>query len=72
MSIKELTNSKRLLSSTIERGRMKNLKVSFYSSDTEFFGAFGSVADTKRKTSADSETADALIAEINDETISIS
>ena len=29
----------------------ENLKVSFYSSDTEFFGAFGSVADTKRKTS---------------------
>ena len=25
----------------------ENLKVSFYSSDTEFFGAFGSVADTK-------------------------
>ena len=48
----------------------ENLKVSFYSSDTEFFGAFGSVADTKRKTSADSETADALIAEINGETIS--
>ena len=48
----------------------ENLKVSFYSSDTEFFGAFGSVADTKRKTSADSETADALITEINGETIS--
>ena len=38
--------------------------------EAEFFGAFGSVADTKRKTSADSETADALIAEINGETIS--
>lgn len=27
----------------------ENLKVSFYSSDTEFFGAFGSVADTKER-----------------------
>lgn len=48
----------------------ENLKVSFYSSDTSFFGAFGAVADTKKKTSTDSETTDALIAEINGETIS--
>lgn len=27
----------------------ENLKVSFYSSDTEFFGAFGSVANTKER-----------------------
>ena len=45
----------------------EKLKASFYSSDTAFFGAFENVADTKKKTSADSETTDALIAEINSE-----
>jgi hypothetical protein len=48
----------------------ENMKVSLYSSDEAFFNAFGSAADTKSRTSIDSETTDALIAEIGGETTS--